>query len=89
MKNPIMLQFLHQGSEPSLDDIRRLFNLSANEIDTEFGIISTDPLEGLYTVLVEADASDRIEAVLATRTPNPAEGIFSNPRIETTGPLEE
>jgi hypothetical protein len=89
MKKPVMLQFLHQGSEPSLDNVRRLFNLSADEVDTEFGVIATDPFEGLYTVLVEAHASDRIEAVLATRTKNPAEGIFSNPRIEPTGPPEE
>ena len=84
-----MLQFLHQGSEPSLEDVCQLFNLSADEIDTEFGVIATDPFEGLYTVLVEANASDRIEAVLATRPQNPAEGIFSNPRIEPMGPAEE
>ena len=85
----VMLQFKHQGSTPSVDEVRRLFNLSADEIDSQFGIIATDPAEGIYTVLVAAGASDRIEVVLASRPRDPAEGIFSNPRIEPFGPPEK
>lgn len=81
----VMLQFKHQGSAPSVDEVRRLFDLEADEIDTQFGIIATDPTEGLYTVLVAAKASERIETMLATRPRDPAEGIFANPRIEPFG----
>jgi hypothetical protein len=86
----VMLQFKHQGSAPpSVDEVRRLFDLEADEIDTPFGVIATDPAEGIYTVLVAAKASKRIEAVLANRVRDPAEGIFANPRIEPFGPPEK
>ncbi len=85
----VMLQFKHQGSAPSVDEVRRLFNLEADEIDTQFGVVATDPTEGLYTVLVAATASKRIEAVLNTRTRDAAEGIFANPRIEPFGTPKE
>ncbi len=82
----VMLQFKHPGAPPTIDDIRRLFNLTIEEIDTQFGVLPTDPSEGLYVVLVDVRASERIKAVLATRSPNPAEGLFANPRIEPFGP---
>ncbi len=84
-----MLQFKQPGPTPSMDDVRRLFNFKAGEIDPDFGVIATGPTEGIYTVLVDANASKRIEAVLATRPPDPAEGIFANPRIEPFGPPEK
>jgi hypothetical protein len=85
----VMLQFKHQGPAPFIDEVRRLFNLQVNEIDTQFGVIPTDPAEGIYTVLVAAKASERVKAVLASRPRNPAEGIFANPRIEPFGPPEK
>jgi hypothetical protein len=89
MMESVMLQFRYPGHAPSLADVARLFNLKANEIDAEFGVIATDPIEGLYTVLIDARARKRVEAVLATRPHDPAEGIFANPRIEPFGPPEE
>ena len=85
----VMLQFKHQGSAPSVDEVRRMFDLNTDEIDTQFGVIATDPTEGIYTVLVAAKVSKRVEAVLATRPRDPAEGIFANPRIEPFGPPEK
>jgi hypothetical protein len=84
----VMLQFKHQGPAPLIDDVCRMFGLRINEIDSQFGVIATDPTEGIYTVLVAAKASKRVEAILATRSPNPAEGIFANPRIEPLGQQE-
>ena len=78
----VMLQFKHQGSAPSVDEVRQLFDLGTDDIDTQFGVIATDPAEGLYTILIDAQTSERVEAVLATRPHDPAEGIFANPRIE-------
>ena len=60
----VMLQFKHQGPAPLIDEVSRLFNLQVNEIDTQFGVIPTDPAEGIYTVLVAAKASERVKAVL-------------------------
>jgi hypothetical protein len=85
----VMLQFKHQGSAPSLDEVRRLFNLKVDEIDPQFGVIATDPDKSIYTVLVASKASERVRAVLATRPRDPAEGIFANPRIEPFGQPEE
>jgi hypothetical protein len=84
-----MLQFKHKGPAPSADEVRRLFHLEADEIDAQFGIIATDPTEGLYTVLVDAKAKKRIETMLETRPRDPAEGIFANPRIEPFGTPEK
>jgi len=66
-----------------------MFDLNTHEIDPDFGVIATDPDEGLYTVLVDARATNRVETVLATRRPDPAEGIFANPRIEPFGPPQK
>lgn len=85
----VMLQFKHQGSKPTVDEVSSVFDLKSDEIDTQFGVIATDPENGIYTVLIDAQASKRVEAVLATRPHDPAEGIFGNPRIEAFGPPEE
>jgi hypothetical protein len=85
----VMLQFKHPGSPPSVDEVCRLFNLKPDEVDIQFGIIATDPAGGLYTVLIDAKARKRVEATLATRPRDPAEGIFANPRIEPFGPPED
>lgn len=84
----VMLQFKHQGSAPSIDEVRRLFDLKPNEIDTQFGVRASDPTSGLYTVLIDAKANKRVEASLAARPSDPAEGVFSNPKIEPFGPPE-
>jgi hypothetical protein len=84
-----MLQFKHPGSPPSVAEVCRLFNLEPDELDVQFGIIATDPADGLYTVLIDAKALKRVEATLATRPREPGEGIFANPRIEPFGPPEQ
>jgi hypothetical protein len=85
----VMLQFKHEGLPPSVDEVRRLFDLKSEDIDTQFGVIATDPAKGIYTVLIDAKTRKRVEAVLATRPHDPTEGIFANPRIEPFGPPEE
>ncbi|MFN8493788.1 MAG: hypothetical protein U0350_39665 [Caldilineaceae bacterium] len=85
----VMFQFKHQGPVPSLDEVRKLFNLKPHEVDPQFGVIATDPTEGLYTILIDPKASKRVEAALATRAHDSAEGIFANPRIEPFGPPEK
>ena len=84
-----MLQVIHKGSPPSLDEVRQLFNLKPEEIDKQFGVIATDPMEGVYVVMVDIKARARVDAALATRALDPAEGFFANPPIEPFGPPEE
>ncbi|WP_296679183.1 hypothetical protein [Novosphingobium sp.] len=77
-----MLQFRHAGSAPSMDEVCRLFSLAPDELDRQFGVIATDPADGLYTVLIDARAAPRVSAALAARPAHPAEGLFANPPIE-------
>lgn len=77
-----MFQFRHTGGEPSLDEVRRLFGLSADEVDPMFGVVATDPEDSLYTVLIADTAIPQVNAALAARPSDPAEGVFANPRIE-------
>jgi hypothetical protein len=50
------------------------------QIDPEFGVVSIDPEQHLYTVLVDEQAAEA-----ASGRPG-VEGPFSNPRIEPFGP---
>jgi hypothetical protein len=81
-----MLQFKHPESIPTIEDVRRIFDLAPDEIDAQFGVIPTDPANGLYTVLIDTRASHRVEAALTNRPRDSAEGIFANPPIEPFGP---
>jgi hypothetical protein len=56
------------------------FNLSAADLDPEFGIVNIDPKKNLYTILVEAEVAQK----LAGR--EGVAGPYANPRIETFGP---
>ena len=85
----MMLQFKHKGPAPSVEDVRRIFKLEPEDIDREFGVIATDPAEGLYTALVATKAAQHIKTVLASRPRDPAEGLFANPRIEPFGPPQQ
>jgi len=82
----VMLQFRHPGEPPTLDEVRRLFALLPDEIDSGFGVIATDPAASLYVVLVPTRVEARVRAVLATRPPDPAEALFANPKIDVFAP---
>jgi hypothetical protein len=80
----LMLQF-YSDRPPSLADVRREFNLDADEIDANFGVIASDPADRLYTVLIAGESAARVEKVLAARAKREGEGVYSNPRIEPFG----
>jgi hypothetical protein len=85
----VMFQFRHRGSAPTPARLCKLFDLKLNEIDPVFGVIATDPVDDLYTVLIDARATGRVESALASRPADPAEGVFANPRIEPLGPPDD
>ena len=84
----IMMQFRQKGKSPTLEEVRTMFGLHANEVDADFGVQQTDTQDGLFTILVDEAATERIREKLAAMGADaiPAVGVFSNPRIEPFGP---
>ncbi len=68
---------------PTLEEVRQTLHLEPGELDERFGVVAIDPEDHLYTVLVDADAAQRLG--LSAGNPE-VEGPFSNPRIEPFGP---
>jgi hypothetical protein len=64
----------------SVEDARDLLGIDDAAIDRDFGVIAVSPEENLYTVLVDAGATEDMQ------TGEGIAGPFSNPRIETFGP---
>lgn len=82
MEKNILFQFQSKEARPNLKGIADKYTFSVDSIDSDYGIIETDSGEGLYTVLVDAQAAKQIEEYLAHHPHHPAEAIFSNPGIE-------
>jgi hypothetical protein len=80
----VMFQFREQRTRPTLEEVCTTFGLRPDEVDSEFGVLQSDSREGLYVILVDASAQERITANLRIvgADADPAVGIFSNPRIE-------
>ena len=78
----VMVTLRLDPEQASLDQVRQLLGLAAEEVDPKFGVVNISPAEHLYTILVDEAAADRV------RDAAPVEGVFSNPRIEPYGPPE-
>ncbi|HSO52460.1 MAG TPA: hypothetical protein VL330_06855 [Actinomycetes bacterium] len=66
----------------TLEEVRRLLGLAAEEVDPAFGVVNISPAEHLYTILVDEAAAARVgDSELV-------EGVYGNPRIEPFGPPE-
>ena len=68
--------------QPSLEGIQRMFSLSDDEVDRDFGLIEVDPAEHIFTFLIEETSASKVR-------PGPGysvSGPYSNPRIEPFGP---
>ena len=64
----------------TVENAAERLGVEPDRIDPEFGVVSIDPDQNLYTVLVDEQAA-------AEATPRPGlEGPFSNPLIEPFGP---
>jgi hypothetical protein len=80
-----MVQFHHPGRAPALDTVLELFGLSSDDVDRGYGVVTTDPREGLYVILVKDHALAKVKAVFESRAKHPAEGVYGNPRVEPMG----
>jgi hypothetical protein len=75
--------FQFRAEKPSIEWITKTFNIKASSIDENFGIICTDSIDNLHTVMVDDLAMKKIENKMKKLTQkHPAEGFFSNPTIE-------
>jgi hypothetical protein len=75
-----MLTIKLRANEATLSKVCKRLNLSADEVDSEFGVVNIDPKRNLYTILVEEEAARRVSGMPEV------EGPFSNPKIEPFGP---
>jgi hypothetical protein len=69
-----------RGIAPTIDAIRTRYQLAADELDVEFGVIAIDPHEGTYTVLIDEGAVSKIRSQGDWEISGP----FSSPRIDPT-----
>lgn len=82
----MMLQFQYDDGKPTLEKVRELFDLAAEDVDQDYGVTTTGLRAGLYVVLIKPGTEEKVRTKLAQRSKHPAEGIFGNPRVEPTGP---
>jgi hypothetical protein len=81
-----LLQFHHPGAAPDLAAVLAVFGLDRIDVDADFGVVATDPADGLFVIRVEDRALDKVRSALARRPRHPAEGVFGDPRVEPLGP---
>lgn len=80
----VMVQFRYEGEPPTREAVAARFDIPQEAIDPDFGVIVTDDVEKLCTVLVPQDVAAKIDPALADK--DKATGSFSNPRIAPFGP---
>lgn len=87
MAERLLFQFRAAKDEPpSLADVAGCFGLAVEQISSDYGVvkIADENGSGIYSVLVDAEARERVEAQLAED--DSVIGFFSNPHIEPFGP---
>jgi hypothetical protein len=85
MSEWMMFQFRHLGPPPTASEVAKRFGLADADMDQAAGISVTDPVDGLYVVMVRQAAAAKVEHYLRNEPADPAVGIFANPRIEPSG----
>ena len=79
----VMVTLRLDPGQASLEEVRRLLGLAAEEVDPGFGVVNISPAEHLYTILVDEAAAARVGGAAEV------EGVYGNPRIEPFGPPED
>lgn len=81
----VMVTIQSSDAPPTVAGIRERYGLAEQAIDPTFGVVEIDPVEHLYTILVDQEAAALIQPTEEWEV----EGPYSNPRIEPFGPPEE
>jgi hypothetical protein len=76
----VMYSLKLDPKDATLAHVRRELDLDPSEIDADFGVVSIDPDQDLYTILVDERAVTKLGAKADVQGP------FANPRIEPFGP---
>jgi hypothetical protein len=79
----VMVTLRLDPEQATLEEVRRLLGLAADEVDPAFGVVNISPAEHLYTILVDEGAAARIAGH------DLVEGVYGNPRVEPFGPPED
>ncbi|MET8449736.1 hypothetical protein [Streptomyces sp. NPDC005209] len=82
-QGPVVLVTVTLPAGATLGDALRRYDLTPDQVDQEYGLVSVDPAQGLYALLVTADAAERITGTPGTPG---AAGPYANPSIEPYGP---
>ena len=71
------------GGPPTFEEAARQIGISPDDIDRSFGVVALDPSRALYSVRALTAAVPKQESAS-----EPYRGPFSDPKIETFGPLK-
>jgi hypothetical protein len=78
-----MLQFHRPDGKPSLTAVMREFDLSLDDVDAQYGVVPTDPVNGFYVIRVRDHALAKLRHRLQLRGVRRGEGLFGDPAVES------
>ncbi|MDH5509111.1 MAG: hypothetical protein OEZ32_02030 [Nitrospinota bacterium] len=83
----LLYEITWEEGTPSIESVCERYGLSLEDLDSSFGVISIDPWENLYCVMIEQTAMEKLGG--ATVKSSDIKGPFSNPMIGPFGPAEK
>ncbi|MEZ5776800.1 MAG: hypothetical protein R3E44_00415 [Paracoccaceae bacterium] len=76
----LLVQFRMPKVPATLDEAAKRLGVAQTDFDAAYGLVEVDPADRLFTVRIPASKESTVKAALGDA--DPAEGVFSDPRIE-------